>query len=379
MVKCIQINLGKRASATGEINLRLKNGDADVVFLQEPCKKLKGLYGGTTFCSSNLNNKLARAAIWIRKEIVQDLDCLLMEQFSNKDMTTIAVKLRNDKGGQKRIMLCSVYLPSLDDNKHHINNPIDNKIVELVEHCKSSNLECILAGDFNAHSIAWGCNNDDIRGKNILEFLMLANLSLLNRGSTSTFSSGLRESVIDLTLSTPLIARVISNWRVDERDSLSDHRVIYFEINSYSATAISQPVKKKTDWIKYKTLVGKDLQLLDMKLDTIYDFDHTAKKFSTILREAFEKCCTHKTNKGKFYTSWYSNVLKGQRKEVRAKLKKAIEGKKINLTLGSELMNDYRKARNEYNKKCAKAKLESWRKKMTELDDIKDISRLQKY
>lgn len=378
MVKCIQINLGKRASATGELNLRLEKGEADIVFIQEPCKKLKGLSGGTTFCSSNLMNKQARSAIWIKKEIVQDLECLLIEQFSNRNMTTVEIKLKNDKGSQKKILLCSVYLPSLDDDKHYINNPIDSQIEDVVDHCGKSNVECILAGDFNAHSIAWGSDNDDVRGKNILEFLTLSNLRLLNCGSAPTFLSGLNGSIIDLTLSSPLLSRSITKWKVDERDSLSDHRAIYFEITSCRPTESSQHVKKKTDWIKYKSLVEKDLENFRMNLDNINDFDQTAKNFSDILREAFNKCCVSKKFKGNFHTSWYSNQLNSLRKEVRAKLKKALDAKNRRLTSSIILLEEYRKVRNDYNKKCSKAKSESWKKKMSEMDDIKDISRLQK-
>jgi hypothetical protein len=71
--------------------------DCKIVFIQEPNQsassemKRNGKYYKT---------RLARSAILVK---TQNLDCTLIPQFSNKDITTIQVE-------KQHIMLCSAYL-----------------------------------------------------------------------------------------------------------------------------------------------------------------------------------------------------------------------------------------------------------------------------
>lgn len=67
------------------------------------------------------------------------------------------------------------------------------------------------------------------RGEALLVFMSEHNVLVANQGNTPTFSTKRREAVIDLTLCS---VDHIPNWKVDLRDSLSDHRGITFKLRS---------------------------------------------------------------------------------------------------------------------------------------------------
>lgn len=90
----------------------------------------------------------------------------------------------------------------------------------------------LIMGDFNAHSLEWGCARDNIKGQTILEWAAELDLRLLNRGVVSTCVRWQGESVVDLSWATPSALSIVSGWRVaDEIVTLSDHRHIVLDLN----------------------------------------------------------------------------------------------------------------------------------------------------
>ena len=88
----------------------------------------------------------------------------------------------------------------------------------------------VLAGDFNAKSPEWGSTMLDYKGQALGALIGSLGLSVENIGTMPTFSRRNQSSIIDVTFSTRVR---ISGWRVDaDTESLSDHRYIYFDVNS---------------------------------------------------------------------------------------------------------------------------------------------------
>jgi len=75
----------------------------------------------------------------------------------------------------------------------------------------------LVAGDFNAWAVAWGCRQTKLRGEILLNWAAELDLLILNRGSTCVRARG--ESVVDLTLATPLAARLVSSWGILYQDT----------------------------------------------------------------------------------------------------------------------------------------------------------------
>lgn len=70
----------------------------------------------------------------------------------------------------------------------------------------------IITGDFNAHSAAWGCDDENARGRMLLDLIIQENLVFLNTGSATHISPPpKRDSAIDLTFCSASVAN-ISEW-----------------------------------------------------------------------------------------------------------------------------------------------------------------------
>ncbi|XP_049316891.1 uncharacterized protein LOC125779655 [Bactrocera dorsalis] len=90
--------------------------------------------------------------------------------------------------------------------------------------------QLIIAGDLNSRAAEWGMPNTDSRGKRILAQL---GLIVLNTGNATTFRRpGCEETTPDITLSTERMAGSISNWKVPEDYTGSDHHYISFMIDT---------------------------------------------------------------------------------------------------------------------------------------------------
>ncbi|XP_075988994.1 uncharacterized protein LOC142984972 [Anticarsia gemmatalis] len=88
----------------------------------------------------------------------------------------------------------------------------------------------VVLGDFNAKSRAWGCPVTDGRGEAVQVWGLLSGLSLLNMGTAHTCVRHNGGSVVDLSFASPVVARRVVGWRVEEGvETLSDHLYVRFE------------------------------------------------------------------------------------------------------------------------------------------------------
>lgn len=97
----------------------------------------------------------------------------------------------------------------------------------------------IVAGDFNAKSMAWGSPATDARGEMLEEWALTTGLSILNRGSEHTCVRQQGGSIVDLTFASTDLAHYIRGWEVlVEAETLSDHRYIRFDVGGQQPTSI---------------------------------------------------------------------------------------------------------------------------------------------
>lgn len=98
-----------------------------------------------------------------------------------------------------------------------------------------SRQEIIIMEDLSAKSHWWGATKEDARGTMIVEWIDGKNLNVVNRGNAPTFIRGSSESCIDLTLCSTNMLRYIKEWKVSDRENLSDHRDIEVTIDMNQA------------------------------------------------------------------------------------------------------------------------------------------------
>ena len=90
--------------------------------------------------------------------------------------------------------------------------------------------EAIVVGDFIAKSPQWEMRTTDARGEVVTEWIAEHDLIVKNVGGKPTFQRQDYGSILDLTIATTGISSKIVNWEVSDKESLSDHNYIIFEV-----------------------------------------------------------------------------------------------------------------------------------------------------
>ncbi|CAH2108401.1 unnamed protein product [Euphydryas editha] len=117
------------------------------------------------------------------------------------------------------------------------------KLSNIEDVINEFNGEVIVAGNFNAKSAEWGSVFLDTRGNEVADFAAMLDLTVLNTGNISTFRRPwYQEYILDISLGTSRIARMIKNWIVLEDYSGSNHQHIKFSVEVASTTATQHKV-----------------------------------------------------------------------------------------------------------------------------------------
>lgn len=128
---------------------------------------------------------------------------------------------------------------------------LEETLNEIEQRMRSGSGVAVIAGDFNAKSPQWGETSTDNRGRMMSEWIANNDLSILNKPNEPTFKRRDYTSTLDLTLCTNAIQRRTIHWGVSEKETLSDHNYIIFEIGEQRAPqtrdkrAIGWQIKKK--------------------------------------------------------------------------------------------------------------------------------------
>lgn len=381
MVRFIQINVGKRVQASDELSLKCKRGDYDIAMIQEPSvfnSKVRKIEGGVVFHTTAKADRI-RACIWISDELVKKSNCIILNQFSDKDQAVVKLNLRLSDGCIREVILCSAYFPGVDERGKTINNPIGESLAKLTEHCRDKRTEVIISCDANAHHQIWGCDKNSPRGNTVLEYLIRNNLKLLNEGNTPTFSNTITGTVIDLTIASQGMGRKLVNWKVLREDSYSDHKYIKYELGTQMEEPTMFRNKKKTNWEKYRQLITEGLDIEPVNINSIATLETEAEKLNSLIYSAYLESCKAKKFKKRYNLVWQNQNLMKLRKDIRKEFNNVIRTKKQgDKEKHKRYTEQYNQNRNNYRQECKKARKESWKNKVHEVDNAKDCSRLQK-
>ena len=136
----------------------------------------------------------------------------------------------------------------------------------------------VICGDFNVHSMTWGCDKNNSRGDRIGDFITENNICLLNDGSytylhpsTGTFTA------IHLSLCSPDILMEI-DFMVESDSYGSDHFPIILKIGVSLPDALPRWNLNRADWVKFHHLCKGQLTL-----DTIELYDEPIVLFTDVL------------------------------------------------------------------------------------------------
>ena len=357
VLKVVQLNLHRSIAASSN----LINFSFDIALLQEPhLSSLK---------ASNLDlyysNKSARTAIACRRGV----NFTFAPEYSSRDCTTGLIY-----SGQKKVFITSLYLeqppgtPKYDDAIKLIHV---HEWKKLLNKCRTNSIPCMTGVDCNAHSVQWGCKDENLRGKILEELIAQFGLRIENRGDTPTYSRENASSIIDLTLTMGAIN--VSGWTVSSKASLSDHKAVEFEIHDHVLRQLADGYNYlKMDWEKFRSEAAA---LHSPQTDQVWTTTRIENEVNDVykaIKNALWNSAPKRGGKPKPYRIWWNTECETE-KSITVGLQK--KWWKNNL---HDTWVQYKAAKFRLKKAIKKAKNSSWRELVGDADSMKKISDLNR-
>ncbi|XP_063979932.1 uncharacterized protein LOC135163956 [Diachasmimorpha longicaudata] len=331
LVHCSQINLQYCRAATALLSRSLVVEHTDIYLIQEPWHhggSVKGLSGSEEELFYARGDLDPRACIAVKKAC----GAKGMANFCYRDLVAVVMRLRGEAGAED-IVFCSAYFP------HDSPTPPPTKeLRDLVNHCRAKKLPLIIGCEANAQNVVWGSERCSDRGTALLEFMADVDLEILKRGSRPTFVTSRCQCLIDITVCTRRLVEQCMDWRVDRKDTLSDHRRIRFSIEGCT-------------------------KLQEDRLEDEVERIHVA------LIESFQIACPAKRCRQGNKVPWWSQELDRLRSQSRRLGNRAHKSKR------AEDWTLYRNVQREYKRLIKQSKELTWRTYCEELEALSSISR----
>ena len=352
-----QINLHKSKYANYELFKQVETLNNFVALTQEPHiykGKLTGLPRGLR---SHLVGPNPRSCIiWPQK-----LNITPVTDFCTGDV--VSCLWETDSIMRTKIILISAYWDILLEE-------VPVKLVACIEYCISHNIPYLCSMDTNAHSSLWGCSSDNPRGQTLEEFIIRAGADILNSGTHPTFSNHRYSSIIDITLSDPSLSPSLSNWRIHDTPSLSDHVAIRVDLNLTPPPPLPTRVWKTADWPLFQSLLHNlpPLPSLwnEVSIDTQCNLLHES------INLALDTACPKLLIKPVHKLPWWDFSLdKSRRNAHRTHNHYRKNPTDYNHTL-------FKRARRSHQRQCRKAKRVSWKHFVSGSNSQKNAALLSK-
>ncbi|XP_017876280.1 uncharacterized protein LOC108622728 [Ceratina calcarata] len=307
--------------------------------IQEPWTPKKDRIGALNAIGEVLSKQQEGIETRACMAVSKRLKLVLLPQFSNRDMTTAMLEQVSPSGRINKLVIASWYLP------HHRQSPIDGVMENTINWCNQQGLEYIAGTDANACNTAWGSTKTNKRGETLLEFLESNELTWANEGHKPTFTTCIREEVLDITIVSVDKLIDISKWRVD---------------------------KRKVDWKKFREELAKNKGNIPKDYGTSDQLDLAADSLNELIGNA--AMTASKVIKGveKIKVPWWNSDLTRLRDNCRK-----LKSRARRTTKNCDKIRAQR-AERQLKDKIKRNKKESWRKFCGSLKTTKNIAKLTK-
>ena len=219
---------------------------------------------------------------------------------------------------------------------------------DLVQYCTINNFDLIVGSDVNSHSKFWNSTNDNQRGEALLEYILENDLHVLNEGCKPTFENAVRKEVLDISMSNSNALNLINDWKVEDRHTQSDHKMITFTIDTNKKLDLGLRRNiKKTDWNGYVEELQGKIQVIDVNE---VDLDTAATFINEAIISSFENNCKLKPIVLRRDPPWWNKDLQSMKLNVRRLRKKYYRNRT------QERHDAFQKADTEYEREREKAK-----------------------
>ena len=185
-----------------------------VIACQEPNYnngKLTHLEGGKNQVIFDRSARQPRAALIISHTI----QAWTVDAWTDADMATC--RIENQSQIHKAIYMCSVYMDIYN------NQVINSKLKRLTKFCIQNDFALVVLTDCNSHSTLWNMPHTNARGRIMEGFIAETGLQVLNQGNEVTFHREGVGTIVDVTLASPNMLPLVSNWAIQNICPSSDH------------------------------------------------------------------------------------------------------------------------------------------------------------
>ncbi len=165
--------------------------------------------------------------------------------FSSDVLTMVAAKNNKDE----TLILASFYMP-------HDDEALPAEFRRLADAAEK--------GDANAYNTVWGSSDTNDRGESLLNFILISNLAIANRGEEPTYMGPISKNILDVKLHTITIINA-EDSEVLRKHSFSDHNYVEYQVK-FSALNKSENFRnlKNTNWDLYRKIEIENLTRLNV-------------------------------------------------------------------------------------------------------------------
>ena len=248
----------------------------------------------------------------------------------------------------KTITVCSLYLPPSEN----LNMLLLSQLVDQLP------APFIICGDFNGHSITWGCDSNNARGNKIDDFITNNDICLLNDGSYTYLHPGSGTyTAIDLSLCSPNLLLEVQ-FKVEEDSFGSDHFPIILNVGISLPDTLPRWNFKRADWEHFHNVCNENLTINSVDM-----YDEPITVFTDVLCNNAKLAIPMSTPKQrKRCKPWFNNdcdnAIKARRKAL----------KKFGRYITAENLSIFKIARAKARRICRVSKRESWHKFVSNLN-----------
>ena len=304
----------------------------------------------------------ARVALLLPKDLARV--SMTLGNFSSQDSIVVRSKLKNNV----TLVIASIYMDKL--------KPIPAGLLNrLSEYAEKERMPLIVGVDTNAHHVAWGHENCDTRGRDLLLELNSNNLVLCNSGNRPTFVGKLGHSCIDLTIANTLGANLLRNWEVTQGKSLSDHEAIRFNLALDSQVSFATRSISKCNWQLYQQLVEAHFTQHPFWFAPVTNIEDLSARqlfVSDTLRSCFNTACPFSRGTRRTSIPWWNAELTKVKQTAKALRRKA------NRSRNNSDWLLYREASRTYKQKLKQAKRTGWKAFCDSVKKASTLARINK-
>lgn len=341
-MKLLQINTNRSIPAHDMALATAKDIGAGIILLSEPNKKI-----------------IKNRKDWIYDD---DIDAAIKVTDGN-----IVVKRQGQGPSFAYIAtnMFTIYSCYASGNKEE--DELEEMLTEISRQIRLHKEEAFVVGDFNAKSPQWGMRVTDKRGQIITEWIAENDLVIVNKGKKPTFQRREYSSILDLTLATHGINSKIVKWEVSDRESLSDHNYIIYEVLE-EKTLSGQKQQMSEGW-QVKKLNRQNLQQELVDID-VEESMISAEGFSRTLSKICKNTMPKRTSKrGWQPVYWWTEEISSLRREcIRNRRMYTRNVKKNQAEHSQRLWEAYKECKKILRDSIRKSKRDKWKEICDNID-----------